>query len=244
METLSNISKVAKQATSAVSSTASSIRQMTRTVMQEKDKLAGKLQGNLNYILHTKPIIERQKELIRELEDLTMLNDEVSYDKNSIIAYLGSHPDIIDKLQQIIVLQQLSMGREDELDGRQEEGAQIARNLPTSIYSYALILASIMIENEPDLTFGLSNVTEGEYTKYINDHPNMGHVEGASDDEEDMELAGGKYAKSRRRSRRQTNSKKKKMHKKRKRTMKLRKIQHRNRNRNRTRTRTRSYRRK
>jgi len=72
-----------------------------------------------------------------------------------IVEFVEENNDIFEVLQNMIVGNQLLMGRPID-------------TIPTSIYSYAYIMASMLLDPSVsvDLTFGLSNVSEDEYLEY------------------------------------------------------------------------------
>ena len=71
-------------------------------------------------------------------------------------------------IQQLIYINELLKGREitkvNEITGKQED------ELPTNINSYILIVASIMIEDNADLTYGLANVSNEEKLDFISNN--------------------------------------------------------------------------
>ena len=124
-------------------------------------------------IIEMSSVTKAFNQIIDELNDKIIGN--VSYDKSDIAKFLMANPPIIDKIQKLIILRQIQMGREGEED----------QTLPSSLNSYILIVASILVENDPDLTYGTSNVTDSELDAYFRQHP--------------LNIEGGKALKSRRR---------------------------------------------
>jgi hypothetical protein len=132
----------------------------------------------LGQIRAVRGIIEMSSNVQAFNKIIDELNDKiigfVSYDKLAITKFLVENPSIIDMIQKLIILRQIQMGR------------AVERTLPSSLNSYILIVASILVEETPDLTFGTSNVSDSELDTYFKQHP-LGVTEG------------GKSLKSRRR---------------------------------------------
>ena len=120
-------------------------------------KILGKLQGTIT-AMNEADIIAKKTRLEQELYNET--HGKFKYSKNGIMTYILEHPEIIMKIQELMVIHQKLMG-----EGRDTEYA-----LPYNVNSYILVLASLMVEDAIDLTYGVSNVSDNELMSYFRDH--------------------------------------------------------------------------
>ncbi len=130
------------------------IKSWVNYVRIQADIIAGRINA-IKGLTDTKEITEKRAELSHELYN--KLHGEVEYGKENIKQYLAGNPEVIELIQEIIISDQLLMGRQVD----QSE-------LPSSINSYILIVASFLVDQKgPDLTYGLANVSDQELDTYF-----------------------------------------------------------------------------
>lgn len=103
------------------------------------------------------PIKKMQSGLIDEIYELLNGNDDIEpRNPMSMVAFIENNEQLKMGLMVLLVGDKYQMGRETD------------KTIPTSIYSYAYVAASILLDSDvdADLSFGLSDVSEKEYLQY------------------------------------------------------------------------------
>ena len=116
----------------------------------------GYIKGRYAYYKQATPIVINQQQMEDSIYEIIHGHLELDItNPMSIVEFVEENNDIFEVLQNMIVGNQLLMGRTID-------------TIPTSIYSYAYIMASMLLDPSVsvDLTFGLSNVSEDEYLEY------------------------------------------------------------------------------
>lgn len=119
---------------------------------QNASVIAGKIQA-MQGIMDTEELRVRRSTLKEEITDA--LHGEVSPEPQEMMVYLYEHPEILEKIRELMITEQQLMGRKI----KQSE-------LPSTINSYVLIALSLLLE-DGDLTYGLANVTDEELQSYV-----------------------------------------------------------------------------
>ena len=116
---------------------------------QQSHIVAGKLYS-IKGLRDNERLSIRKNDLIRNL--FSKLNGE---SPDEILKLLYNDSDIISLISELIIVNQFLMGRQiDEND------------LPTALNSYYLIALSILFDDDVDLTYGTTNVTDNELAMY------------------------------------------------------------------------------
>jgi hypothetical protein len=120
------------------------------TTRQNAAVVLGRVQGlvvsSINYGL-----VERKKEIVRIIFD--RMHGIVQPNKDSVEAFLLENSDIMDLISELMIIECKLMGRNE-------------KKLPSSLNSYILVALSILIEDTPDLTYGVNNVSNKELKSY------------------------------------------------------------------------------
>ena len=144
----------------------SNITNIKNTILESADVAIGKLIA-LKGVHDNTELFEKRKEIETSLYN-HITNNNIEYNKEGIQVYIEENPPLLELIQQLIYINELLKGREitkvNEITGKQED------ELPTNINSYILIVASIMIEDNADLTYGLANVSNEELDDYFKAH--------------------------------------------------------------------------
>jgi hypothetical protein len=144
----------------------SNITDIKDKIQESADVAIGKLIAYKG-VYDSTELFEKREQIEKTLYNY-ITNNNIEYDKESINTYISDNRNILLLIQELISINELLKGNDitkiNEITGKQED------ELPTNINSYILILASIMIEKNVDLTYGLTNVTDEELNDYFNQH--------------------------------------------------------------------------
>ena len=121
--------------------------------------IAGKIRS-IQGMCEMNVVSHGRRELTSKL--FIMLHGNVSATKKAMSSYLMIHPEILEVIQELIICNQKLQGREVS-----------SSDMPKSLNSYTLISLSMLLETDVDLTYGLSNVTDGELNDYIREHTSI-----------------------------------------------------------------------
>lgn len=123
-------------------------------------KIGGYCQGLYGYVYYIKPIQDIQSKVIEEIYEELNGNEEIdATNPMSLVEFVKNKAELRYVLLGLLLGDQVRMGRLID----------VSYNL--SIYSYAYIAASILLDPnvDVDLTFELQDVSEEEYLKYYSE---------------------------------------------------------------------------
>ena len=128
-------------------------------------RLMGYIQGMYGFNYYSNPITRNQSIIIQDVYEYIHGHEEIDpTNPISMVEFVEQHSQLKEALSLLMVADQAKMRDSMEC------------SMPQSIYSYAYVATSILLDPsvDVDLTYGLSEVSEDEYNAYYEElmnHP-------------------------------------------------------------------------